>query len=103
VEASLPVRPIISHNDRLENECRSTSRKERSILTGPAYAVDLNRDLLAGSPYCFAEDAAGETRAKELLDLLVEIRGRQERASQAFREKLEQVRKEVEQTPGLLV
>jgi Fic family protein len=67
-------------------------------LTGPAYAVDLNRDLLAGSPYCFAEDAAGETRAKELLDLLVEIRGRQERASQAFRENLEQVRKEVEQT-----
>lgn len=67
-------------------------------LTGTTYALDLNRELLAGSPYCFAEDAAGEARAKEMLDLFVEIQARQVRASRAFKENLEQVRREVEQT-----
>ncbi len=78
-------------------EASSAASEGARHARGSRYAIDMNTDLLAGSPYCFAEDTGGEARAREMLDLFMEIRARQELASQTFRANLDEIRQEVEQ------
>lgn len=67
-------------------------------MTKISHAGELNRTLLAGTPYCLAEDPGGEAQALEMLDIFLEIRGLQAQADRMFKSNLESVRLEVEET-----